>query len=153
VKRGWARAAPPGGGPPPRGGGPPAPQNTTDSHSETLCIELVLHPPTPYTLSPLLKGGEGRGEGGSYIHVPCPFGALLVTLYHFKSKAFLMLRRRWACPPEGGAAATPNSTLLHSETLCPQLVLAAYIPLNPPAPSSIYYAAQPLFKKTSSPKL
>jgi len=51
---------------------------------------LVLHPPTPYTLSPLLKGGEGRGEGGSYTHVPCPFGALLVTLYHFNSKAFLM---------------------------------------------------------------
>ena len=48
------------------------------------------HPPTPYTLSPLLKGGEGRGEGGSHTHVPCPFGALLVTLYHFKSKAFLM---------------------------------------------------------------
>ena len=46
---------------------------------------LVLHPPTPYTLSPLLKGGEGRGEGGSYTHVPCPFGALLVTLYHFNS--------------------------------------------------------------------
>jgi hypothetical protein len=22
--------------------------------------------------------------------MPCPFGALLVTLYHFKSKAFLM---------------------------------------------------------------
>jgi hypothetical protein len=41
---------------------------------------LVLHPPTTYTLSPLLKGGEGRGEGGSYTHVPCPFGALLVTL-------------------------------------------------------------------------
>ena len=51
---------------------------------------LVLHPPTPYTLSPLLKGGEGRGEGGAYTHVLCPFGALLVTLYHFKSKAFLM---------------------------------------------------------------
>jgi hypothetical protein len=51
---------------------------------------LVLHPPTPSTLSPLLKGGEGRGEGGSDTHVPCPFGALLVTLYHFKSKAFLM---------------------------------------------------------------
>jgi hypothetical protein len=48
------------------------------------------HPPTPYTLSPLLKGGEGRGEGGLYTHVPCPFGALLVTLYHSKSKAFLM---------------------------------------------------------------
>jgi hypothetical protein len=48
------------------------------------------HPPTPYTLSPLRKGGEGRGEGGSYTHVPCPFGALLVTLYHLKSKAFLM---------------------------------------------------------------
>ena len=29
-------------------------------------------------------------EGGSYTHVPCPFGALLVTLYHSKSKAFLM---------------------------------------------------------------
>ena len=53
-------------------------------------LPLVLHPPTPYTLSPLLKGGEGRGEGGSYTPVPCPFGALLVTLYHFKSKAFLM---------------------------------------------------------------
>ena len=50
----------------------------------------LLHPPTPYTLSPLLKGGEGRGEGGSYTRVPCPFGALLVTLYHLKSKAFLM---------------------------------------------------------------
>ena len=50
----------------------------------------AYHPPTPYTLSPLLKGGEGRGEGGSHTHVPCPFGALLVTLYHLKSKAFLM---------------------------------------------------------------
>ena len=51
---------------------------------------LVLHPPTPYTLSPLLKGGEGRGEGGADTHVPCPFGAFLMTLYYFKSKAFLM---------------------------------------------------------------
>jgi len=50
----------------------------------------AYHPPTPYTLSPLLKGGEGRGEGGAYTHVPCPFGALLVILYHLKSKAFLM---------------------------------------------------------------
>ena len=48
------------------------------------------HPPTPYSLSPLEKGGEGRGEGGAYTHAPCPFGALLVTLYHLKSKAFLM---------------------------------------------------------------
>ncbi len=48
------------------------------------------HPPPSYTLSPLLKGGEGRGEGGSYTHVPCPFGALFVTLYHLKSRAFLM---------------------------------------------------------------
>ena len=47
------------------------------------------HPPTPYTFSPLLKGGEGRDEGGSYTRMPCPFGALLVILYHFKSKAFL----------------------------------------------------------------
>jgi hypothetical protein len=50
----------------------------------------LLHPPTPYTLSPLLKGGEGRGEGDHIPHVPCPFGALLVTLYHFEAKAFLM---------------------------------------------------------------
>jgi hypothetical protein len=53
-----------------------------------LPIRLVLHPPTPYTLSPLLKGGEGRGEGGSYTHVPYPFGALLVTLYQFSAKGF-----------------------------------------------------------------
>jgi hypothetical protein len=46
--------------------------------------------PTPSTLFPLLKAGEGRGEGGAYTHVPCPLGALLVTLYHPKSKAFLM---------------------------------------------------------------
>ena len=57
--------------------------------SETLCRKLVLHPPTPYTLSPLLKGGEGRGEGGSYTHVPCLFGALLVTLYQIFSTGFL----------------------------------------------------------------
>ena len=50
---------------------------------------MVLHPPTPYTLFPLLKGGEGRGEGGSYTHVPCLFGALLVTLYQIFSKGFL----------------------------------------------------------------
>jgi len=57
-------------------------------------LPLVLHPPTPYTLSPLLKGGEGRGEGGSYTHVPCPFGALLVTLYHqIFSKRFLNGKR------------------------------------------------------------
>jgi len=49
---------------------------------------MVLHPPTPYTLSPLLKGGKGRGEEGSYTHVPCLFGALLGTLYHLQSKTF-----------------------------------------------------------------
>jgi hypothetical protein len=49
---------------------------------------MVLHPPTPYTLSPLEKGGEGRGEEGSYTHVPCLFGALLVTLYQFSAKGF-----------------------------------------------------------------
>jgi hypothetical protein len=54
---------------------------------------LVLHPPTPYTLSPLLKGGEGRGEGGSYTRMPCPFGALLVTLYQIFSKGFLNGKR------------------------------------------------------------
>jgi hypothetical protein len=50
-------------------------------HSGTLYRKPVLHLPTPYALSPLFKGGEGRGEGGSYIYVPCPFGVLLVTLY------------------------------------------------------------------------
>ena len=49
---------------------------------------LVLHPPTPSTLSPLEMGGEGRGEGGSHIHVLCPFGTLLVTLYQFDAKSF-----------------------------------------------------------------
>jgi hypothetical protein len=48
--------------------------------------KIGITSPTPYTLSPLLKGGEGRGEGGSYTHVPCPFGALLVTLYQVFSK-------------------------------------------------------------------
>jgi len=46
------------------------------------------HPPNPSTLSPLLKGGEGRGEGGSYTRMPCPFGALLVTLCQFSAKGF-----------------------------------------------------------------
>jgi hypothetical protein len=56
---------------------------------------MVLHPPTPSTLSPLLKGGEGRGKGGSYTHVLCPFGALLVTLYHqIFSKRFLNGKRK-----------------------------------------------------------
>jgi len=68
VRRRWAC---------PPEGGTTATHNSILLHSETLCLELVLHPPTPYTLSPLLKGGEGRGEGGSYTHVPCTFGALL----------------------------------------------------------------------------
>jgi hypothetical protein len=36
------------------------------------------------------------------------------------------VRRRWACPPEGGATATRKSTLLHSETLCPEFVKEAH---------------------------
>ena len=43
-------------------------------HSETRYRKLGLTPPTPSTLSPLLKGGEGRGEGGSYTRMPCPSG-------------------------------------------------------------------------------
>jgi hypothetical protein len=66
---------------------------------------MVLHPPTPYTLSPLLKGGEGRGEGGSYTHVPCPFGALLVTLYQIFSKGFLNGKR------DIGSGASPQRGL------------------------------------------
>jgi hypothetical protein len=56
--------------------------------SQILYRKLVLHPLTLYTLSPLLKGGEGGGEGGSYTPVSCPFGALLVTLYQVSAKGF-----------------------------------------------------------------
>jgi hypothetical protein len=46
-------------------------------------------PPLPTTLSPpFLKGGEGRGEGELYIDVPCPLGALRVTLYQILAKGF-----------------------------------------------------------------
>jgi hypothetical protein len=54
-----------------------------------LIANRITSPHSLHSLSPLLKGGEGRGEGGSYTHVPCLFGALLV-LYHFEAKAFLM---------------------------------------------------------------
>ena len=44
----------------------------------------------------------------------------------------LDVKRRCAYPPEGGAAATPNSTLLHAETLCPEFGITALgIPRNP----------------------
>jgi hypothetical protein len=64
-------------------------------------IPHSLHP-----LPPSQGGGEGRGAGGSYTHVPCPFGALLVTLYHF-SKGFLNGKRniRGGGQPAGLAAA------------------------------------------------
>jgi hypothetical protein len=53
-----------------------------------LLQKVGIISPTLYTLSPLLKVGEGRGEGGSYTHVSCPFGALLVTLYQVSAKDF-----------------------------------------------------------------
>ena len=56
MRRGDGRARPIGRGRP----------KCLSYHSETLYRKLVLHPPTPSTLSSLLKGGEGRGEGGSY---------------------------------------------------------------------------------------
>jgi hypothetical protein len=69
-------------------------------------MELVLHPPTPYTLSPLLKGREARGEGGAYTYVPCPFGALLVALYQIFSEGFLNGKRNiGAAPAPYGAGA------------------------------------------------
>ena len=70
-------------------------------HSEGFRLQTVLHPPTPYPLSPLLKGGEG----GSYTHVPCPFGALLVTLYQIFSKGFLNGKR------DIGSGASPQRGL------------------------------------------
>jgi diguanylate cyclase (GGDEF)-like protein len=32
--------------------------------TRTVRLQPILNPPTPFTLSPLSKGGEGRGEGG-----------------------------------------------------------------------------------------
>jgi hypothetical protein len=76
---------------------------------------MVLHPPTPSTLSPLLKGGESRGEGGSYTHVPCPFGVLLVTLYQNFSKGFLNGKRDIGGGGGGGPAAQ-KETLYYSQS-------------------------------------
>jgi len=64
-------------------------------------------PPLP-TPSPLLKGGEGRGEGGSYTRMPCLFGALLVTLYqNFQQRVFEWEGGHWGRrqPPAGAGAA------------------------------------------------
>jgi hypothetical protein len=77
-------------GPPPAFGGRRPHKIPPSRIQKPFASNLVLHPPTLYTLSPLLKGGEGRGEGGSHTPMPCPFGALLVTLYHFEAKAFLI---------------------------------------------------------------
>jgi hypothetical protein len=63
----------------------------------------------PYTLSPLLKGGEGWDEGGACTHVPCPFGTLLVTLYQVFSKGFLNGQRNI------GSGATPQRGLAPPE--------------------------------------
>jgi hypothetical protein len=93
-------------------------------HSKTLYRKLVLHPPTPYTLSPLLKGGEGRGEGRSYTCMPCPFGTRLVTLYYFLAQTFFL----------GGTY--PKCPSYHSKTLYRKLVL------HPPTP----YTLSPLLK-------
>jgi len=82
------------------------------------------HPPTPYTLSPLPKGGEGRGEGGSYTHVPCPFGALLVTLYHFLTQTFFL----------GGTSPQRPRPTGRGCSKCPSY--------HPPTP----YTLSPLFK-------
>jgi len=53
------------------------------------------HPLNPSTLSPLLKGGEGRGKGRSYTHVLCPFGALL----HFQRRVSEWEEEHWAGGP------------------------------------------------------
>ena len=95
---------------------------------------LQIHPPTPYTLSPLFKGGEGRGEGGSNTHVPCPFGALLATLDHFLAQTFFLggtgpqrprpVGRRSKCP------SYPSETLYRK------------FGITPPTPYTLF----PLFK-------
>ncbi len=77
------------------------------------------HPPTPYTLSPLRKGGEGRGEGGSYTHVPCPFGALLVTLCYFLAQTFFL----------GGTSPQRTCSVRRGRSKC-----SSY---HPPTPSTL----------------
>jgi hypothetical protein len=73
--------------------------------------------PSPHSLHPLalLKGGEGQGEGGSYTHVSCPFGALLVTLYQIFGEGFLNGKRNigGAASPRWGLAAPQKETLYH----------------------------------------
>jgi hypothetical protein len=119
----WGRRPPPPGGrPPPRAGAPspwgappPKPlsiQKVFDCkwhyHSGTLYRKPVLHPPTPYTLSALLKGREARGEGGLYTQGPCPFGALLVVL----SEGFLNGKRNiGGGGPLTGVGAAQKETL------------------------------------------
>jgi hypothetical protein len=58
------------------------------------------------TPSPPFSRGERIGvRGGSYTHVPCPFGALLVTLYQIFSKGFLNGKR------DIGSGASPQRGL------------------------------------------
>jgi len=94
---------------------PPAPSpHRAGALKMSLLPFAGLTSPPPYTLFPLLKGGEGRGEGGSYTHVACPFGALLVTLCQIFSKRFLNGKRdmggaspHWVRPPAGRAHPSP----------------------------------------------
>ena len=94
---------------------------------------LVLHPPTLYTISPLLKGGEGRGEGGSYTPVLCPFGALLVTLDYFLAQTFFL--GGTSPQPPRPVGRRPKCPSCHSETLYRKFGITSPHSLHPLPPS------------------
>jgi hypothetical protein len=78
----WAAASPQGWPPPEHRAAArlrraAAPQNTTDSHSETLCIELLLRQ-------------RGTPNDGCLISHHTQLEKLPRLLYHFEVKAFLM---------------------------------------------------------------
>jgi len=71
-------------------------------------------PPLPTPSPPFPRGERVGVRGGSYTHVPCPFGALLVTLCQIFSKRFLNGKGdmggaspHWARPPAGRARPSP----------------------------------------------
>jgi hypothetical protein len=78
--------------------------------------EKYYIPPLPTPSPPFSRGERVGVRGGSYTHVPCLFGALLVSLYHFHYKlsfwAAASAQRALAAavrarPPAGRARPSP----------------------------------------------
>ena len=95
--------------------------------------KVWYYTPTPYTLSPLFMGGVGLGVGGSYTRMPCPFGALLVTLDHFLAQTFFLGGTSPQRPrPVGRRSKCPSYP---SETLCRKFWYYTPHSLHPLPPS------------------